>query len=126
MIIDAKRHKYKKYEERITLDDNSKIGKVLNDYEAYQSTDDKYILFVLMMHSSDMCMLGLICDELQTYVFLGCASSHPFIATYDFTYGNSDGSGPFIKEEMNKKYDENSILKHLQKYYKEFISDNYH
>jgi len=126
MIRAAKLHKYKKYEEKLTLNDKSKIESVIDVYEAYQSTDNEYILFVVMMHSSEMCMLGLICNESQKYVFLGCAGSHPFIATYDFMYGNSDGSGPFIKDEMDEKYDEHSILGHLKKYYKEFVSDSYH
>jgi hypothetical protein len=100
---------------------------IINKYVAYKS--DEYIIFFLTLSGKDsysgITMLGLICTETNEYVFLGCLCGHPYLATNEFTYDNSDGSGPSLIEEI-KKYDVQILLKYLKKYYKEFILDKYH
>ena len=59
-----------------------------------------FVLIKSKENEDEIEILGLINTDTQKYVFLGCSGSHPFIATYDFTFGNSDGSGPIIKHDL--------------------------
>lgn len=65
-----------------------------------------------------------IASDNTNYLITGVIEGHPFIITNDFTYGNSDGSGPSYMVE--KKYDVSNIIAQLKKYYNEFCSNIYH
>ncbi|BCS82558.1 hypothetical protein QLL95_gp0069 [Cotonvirus japonicus] len=72
-------------------------------------------------------MFGLVNLKSSRYVFCGCGGSHPFVATNDFTYDNSDGSGPIISNNFDKcEITSDLLLNLLSKYYKNFCGDSYH
>ena len=132
MIKNARKCEYKEYVEEIKYRDRIK------DMYSYVSNgnEDRYIIFFLSLVNdidndidNDNCHQHILCliDTTNArYIVLGDSGSHPFMVTNNFIYGNSDGSGPDITQEMNDDYTAGNILAMMTKYFKEFASDDYH
>ena len=128
MILDARNYQCEVYNTEIKIDHN--LNAKIQKYIAHKSVCGKYIVFYVLIKSkennNEIEILGLVNADTQKYVFLGCSGSHPFIATCDFTFGNSDGSGPTIKHDLLRDQSSDRILNLIDKYFNEFVSDDYH
>ena len=124
MITDASSHKYKKNDDPVTEDE---IEYDI-DSSIFLSTDKKYVVFYLMLgceEDGDQNIFGVINLKENKYLFVGNSGMHPFINTTEFSYGNSDGSGPEIKIDT-EKITVYEILVHMTRYYTLFTNDMYH
>lgn len=126
MINDAKDKTFEKYKEKIN---NTNKNITIKVNTTYKSSDDAYIICAISFDAGDSCIvdiLGLVDIDIDKYVFLGCSGSHPFLATNDFEFGNSDGSGPDIQRHFTKEHNDDTVLKYIARYFREFTQDNYH
>lgn len=114
----------KKYHQYILkqMKNNSECDKV-SKLCVYRYNSMK-LIYTLVKTNDDCgvneCFVALDNDN---YIIVGTANCHPFVITREFTYDNSDGSGP---ERVTKKYDVQNITKQFKKYYKEFCGNSYH
>ena len=60
-------------------------------------------------------------NNIDGYCVVGCDGAHPFIETPDFTYANSDGSGPDIGGSTLEER-----LDNFKKYFVDFTNDEWH
>lgn len=77
-------------------------------------------IYLFKLYIENICLFGLIKNK--QYLFLGCDYYHPFIKTSEFSYANSDGSGP----EFNDIDSDKDILLVLEKYFVKFCNNKYH
>lgn len=92
----------------------------------YKSTNYYVCYFVVEDDDNDLIFLGLMHKKTKRYLFIGTAGSHPFIATNDFIYDNSDGSGPCIDEIIGTDFNVYKLITTICSYFVEFTNDVYH
>lgn len=66
-------------------------------------------------------IIGLIDETNNKYFILGCNSAHPYLITNNFSYYNSDGSGPDVTTT-----DEIELASNIKYYFKKFMQNKYH
>lgn len=86
----------------------------------FETKNGKYLLYAFILPFCDTELIGLMDMTTTKYVVLGCRFSHPFVHTNDFSYNNSDGSGPEIITKVTPK----NLITCLQKYYEGFCGAN--
>ena len=103
-------------------------GKLIKKFKC-----DDIIVKVFVSKSSEITYLNvcefeyIVAENLVNgrFVIVGCTNSHPNVVTNEFSYCNSDGSGPNIL----KNYQEitlESLLQRVDKYYRAFCDNRYH
>lgn len=108
--------------------------KILTMNLFYKSTDNSTILFYIDFDIDyvDIQMFGLVNLVDGQFIFCGNHQEHPFIATNNFGYDNSDGSGPTITDKLSKKLakkdseEPDSMLNVMTKIFNGFCLDVWH
>jgi len=92
----------------------------------YLSNDNNILLFHIVFEREYeyLNMYGAISMTAKKYLFAGVQNSHPFLFTHNYSYGNSDGSGPDFPN--CDETDDIEILYRLKKYHGEFMQNKYH
>lgn len=91
----------------------------------FQSADETVSLTAIDCEYEDMYGQFLILITDSEYVVVGVYEGHPFIETKHVIYGNSDGSGPDLFDDIDK-IDAKLLASNLIRYYNEFLNDEYH
>lgn len=109
--------------------------KVKNKYIKYAECNSRFYksdnlrLFIVNANNSRkeniIDIVGLADIENGVFLLVGCDFSHPFIECNEFSYANSDGSGPdvFTKGETITP---EIIIDKISEYYEEFCDDHPH
>lgn len=91
--------------------------------ETYYKSDEGMFLYKFELEMCFDCIcLGVWNPETNQYVAIGARCGHPFIITDDFSYNNSDGSGP----DITFKGSANSTIATIIKYFNQFSTNSYH
>jgi hypothetical protein len=109
---------------------NKIVGPTLQKNIFFHSTDNKTILFYFdIINDSeylDLQIFGLINIENNNFVSCGNIGMHPYVAINNFTYENSDGSGPDISKKMIDITDPQLIISALTIYFEKISNNSYH